>query len=98
MNTYQLTYILDGKLTPAKRKSADSKMEEQIRTFSGKITNTQDHGKKDLAYPIKNIETGFFTTLSLEMDGSNLKRLNDKLRVDEGILRYLIIKHKVTKK
>lgn len=92
MNTYELTYVLDGKLTPAKRKSATAKMEDQIKVFSGKIVENKELGKKDLAYSIKKAESGYFISLELTMDGQNIKKLNDKLRVDEGILRYLIIK------
>lgn len=92
MNKYELTVVFDGKLTPAKRKTAVEKTKNQIEVLSGKIANTHEWGEKDLAYPINKSTNGYFLTYSVEMEPSNVKQLNDKLRVDEGLLRYLLIK------
>lgn len=92
MNKYELTVVFGGKLTPAKQKSSMEKVKNQIEVFGGKVINTLDWGEKELAYPIKKFTQGYYATMSVEMDASNVKQLNDKLRVDETVLRYLLIK------
>lgn len=79
-------------MTPAKRKTATGKIADLVGDFNGKIVQTLEWGQKALSYPIGNAESGFYYTLCLETAGEDIKKLNDKLRVDEGILRYLIIK------
>lgn len=92
MNTYELTVVYGGKLTPAKAKTSIEKTTKLIELFGGKIVATINWGEKELAYEIKKQTTGYFVIYQLEMEALSVKNLNDKLRVDEGLLRYLLIK------
>lgn len=92
MNNYDLTFILDGKLTPAKRKSTLEKIDKVIELFEGKITKTQDLGEKVLAYPIKKLTSGAYYQYNIDLSGENARKLNDKLRLEESILRYLFVR------
>ena len=56
-----------------------------------KITQTKDWGVKKLAYKIAKSETGLFTLFDLELDPAGVKALNDKLRTDADVLRFLLI-------
>jgi len=98
MNTYDLTVVFDGKLTAAKKKTAIEKLEKLVTAFNGKTGKVVDWGEKKLAYPIKKSESGLYLTFPLEMLGEDAKKLHDKLRLEEGILRYLLIRPEVSKK
>ncbi len=89
MYLYDLTIVLDGKTTPAKRKSA---VEKIIASVEGNVGEVKDHGERDLAYPIAKSTTGIYFTLPVNMEGESTQKLNDKLRHEEGILRYLLIR------
>jgi len=85
--------VLDGKAGSAKKKKVSETLESLMKLFKGKITDSKDWGVKDLAYGIGKSATGLYLFFELELDGKAVKALNDKLRVDAEILRYLIVKN-----
>lgn len=92
MNNYELTVVLDGKATPAKRKSVSSIVEKILETFEGKVIKVEDWGVKDLAYKVGKSETGIYLHFKVELTGEAAKKLPIKLRGEEEILRYLLIR------
>jgi len=92
MNIYELTVVLQGGVTPAKKKSVSEKIEKLVKDGKGKVAKIDEWGKIDLAYKIKKEPAGFFIHYNLEAEGSVAKSIKDKLRLDNDILRYLIVK------
>lgn len=92
MYTYDLTIVLDGKTTPAKKKSAIEKIEKLAATLEGKVGEAKDWGERELAYPIAKSETGLYLTFPVSLLGASAQKFNDKLRLEDGILRYLLIR------
>ena len=92
MNKYELTMILPGKATPAKVKSVQEKIEKALTSIKGKVIKVQELGKIDLSYKIKGNDAGNFLVFDIELDPEGIKILKDKIRVEEEIIRYLIIK------
>ncbi len=91
MNNYELTIVIDGKATTAKKKTITDKLEKSITALKGKVGKVRDMGTRDLAYKIKKSETGAFLVYPLELSGEGAKSVNDKLRLEEDIIRYLLI-------
>ena len=91
MNKYELTVVLGGKATPAKKKSVQELVEKLVKTLKGKVTKFDDWEKKDLAYKIKKNESGQFLHFELELSSESVKTINDKLRLEEDIIRYLLV-------
>ena len=92
MNKYELTLVLDGKAGAAKKKKVTETLEKVLALFKGKIIESKDWGVKDLAYKIGKSTTGLYLFFELELDPSAVKALNDKLRTDSDLIRYLLIK------
>ena len=46
-----------------------------------------------MAYKIDKSVTGLYLYFVLELDGKGVKALNDKLRVDGEIIRFLIVRN-----
>jgi len=92
MNNYELTIVLSGKATEAKKKSVLAKVEKLINSLKGKIKKTDDWGKIELSYKIKKEESGIFILFDLELDGPSAKILNEKVRLEDDIMRYLLIR------
>ena len=93
MNSYNLTVILDGKATAAKKKAALEKLSSLVTTFEGKIGDIEDLGEKDLAYEINKSTTGVYLNLPLTMNGEAAKKLMDKVRLEDYVLRYLLVRN-----
>lgn len=92
MNKYELTLVLDGKAGSAKAKKVTEGLEKILKIFKGAIKESKEWGVRELAYKIGKSETGLYLFFELELDGAGVKALNDKLRTDPDVLRYLIVK------
>ena len=92
MNSYELTMVVDGKGGVAKKKKVTETLEKTLKIFKGAIKDSKDWGVRELAYKIGKSETGLYLYFELELDGAGVKALNEKLRTDPEILRYLVIK------
>lgn len=92
MNNYELTLVLDGKAGTAKRKKVEETLDKTLKIFKGAIKESKEWGVKELAYKIGKSETGLFLFFELELDPKGVKALNDKLRTDPDIIRYLVVR------
>ena len=92
MNKYELTLVVEGKGASAKKKKVTDTLEKLIKIFKGKVVESKDWGVKDLAYKLAKSDTGYFMHFVLELEASSVKALNEKLRTDADILRFLLIR------
>ena len=92
MNKYELTVVLSGKSTPAKQKSITEKIKKYVDLFKGKLEETKGLGKVDLSYKIRGNESGIFLFFNVELESIDVKKFDTKLRSEEEIIRYLLIK------
>lgn len=95
---YELTVVLPGKTTPAKKKSIGKSLDDLIKINKGKVLNTSDWGEKELAYEIAKNQTGVFLHYELELNTDVAKNLSDKLRMENEIIRSLLVRVKQKKK
>jgi len=92
MQLYELTLVLPDKATPAKKKQVTSTIESMVKVFKGKIKTTKDWGKIKFEYPIKKNESGNFLHFVLELEKESASQIEQKLRLEESVIRYLLIK------
>ena len=92
MNTYELTVVLPGDVSSAKKKSVHDRIEKLIKAGKGKVVKTDDWGKIELSYVIKKETTGYFSHFNLDIEPETAKNLKDKLRLDNDIIRYLLVR------
>lgn len=92
MNKYELTLVLDGKSGASKKKKYTDLVESLVKVFKGKIADSKDWGVKEMAYKIGKSTSGLYLFFELELDPSGVKSVNDKLRVDKEILRFLLVR------
>ncbi len=91
LNAYELTMIMRTSLGEEDRK----KVLESVKKFIGKsskLVETLDLGKRMFAYPIKKEKEGNYTCLKLDISGQEVVEINKKLKNDERVLRYLLVK------
>lgn len=92
MVKYELTIVISGKSTPAKKKSVKETIEKLLKTFKGKIEKFDDWGERELAYPIMKNDSGSFMHFIVELEGDSAKSIVQKLNLEEEVLRYLLVK------
>jgi small subunit ribosomal protein S6 len=92
MNKYELTLVLEGKNSSAKKKKVTETLEKILKVLKAKVVESKDWGVKDLAYKLDKNEQGAYLHFVLEMEAPAVKALNEKLRTDSDILRFLLIR------
>ena len=86
--SYELTVIFPLTLKE-KEKAREELKKEQEKV--AKIEKETDWGEKKLAYPIKKNERGHFYFYELKTSPEKIKTLEGWLKLNENILRYLIV-------
>jgi small subunit ribosomal protein S6 len=85
MNNYFLTLVIKND-----EKARKEVLDSLTKKLGGKL---DDWGSRDLAYPIKHQTKGFYAHFTFEADPSLAKDLDKSLRVEEDILRFLLIRN-----
>jgi small subunit ribosomal protein S6 len=93
MNNYELTVILGEKITPAKKKAFVAGIEKLLKALAGKVVKVDDWGKRDFAYKINKLSTGNYLFVKLLLEKGAIKSLKEKLRMEEGVIRYLLVRN-----
>ena len=92
MKNYELTLILEGKATSAKKKAVLESLEKIVKMFRGKMDKVEDWGVKEMFHEIKKNKEGAYLHIPLELPSESVKQLDLKLKTEESILRHLIVK------
>ena len=92
MNKFEAVLLFSPEL-------ANNLVEQNIKNFedtiiknSGKISNTEDWGLRDLSYDINNYKKAFYKYFQLEINGSNIEKITKTLNQNDNILRHIFIK------
>ncbi len=91
MRFYEVTFIVDDQIGEESIKTEVKKIEDFIANNGGKVEKTDALGTRRFAYPIKKREHGYYGFIQFWADPSLLPNLENLLRLDESILRYLIV-------
>lgn len=88
---YELLYLISNKFSEDEVKPIVEKVNSLILSNQGKITLTEDLGKKKLAFPIKGFRYGYYNLVEFDLAGENLIKVDRALRLMNEILRQQII-------
>ncbi len=71
---------------------ASTKVEKIITDNGGKISNTDNWGKRKLAYPIAKNDFAVYVFYTVEMPAVNVSRVEQTFNITDEIIRFLITK------
>lgn len=91
-NHYESVVILNASLEDDQIDSTLNRIEDQISSSGGKITDIDKWGRKRLAYPIQKSKSGYYVIYRFESPRELIAKLERNYRLDESIIRYLTIK------
>lgn len=89
---YELVVVLAGDTTAAKAKAVEASIGKIVNAAGGKIAKVENWGKKDFAYSIQKQTTGAFFIYGLELEDSSARHIHDKMRLEQDVIRYLLIR------
>lgn len=92
MNKYEVMVIVK----PAEEEVTNAtieKVEALIARVGGTVEKVDRWGKRRLAYPVKKFTDGFFTLVNFEAAPAEIKEIDRVLKINDEVLRHLIVKH-----
>lgn len=91
---YELAFHLDPNLEEAKIQELKKQLEDSVTSRSGNVSFSREPEKIHLAYPIQHNGYAFFGYIQFttETADPSLKEINDELKLNKDILRFLIVK------
>lgn len=92
MRNYEVTFIVDPTLSNDEIKST-AKVYTDMIAKDAKIVHNNEIGLRQLAYPIKNKNTGIYTCTEFEVaTGAMIDELELAMLRDERVLRFLTVR------
>ena len=67
-------------------------LEKLIKETKGSLVNTKLLGKRQLAYPINNMNYANYVHLDVELNNDTLQLLEEKFKFDQNVFRHLTVK------
>ncbi len=71
---------------------AEEKVTKLFTANGGKVTGTDNWGKRKLAYPIAGQEYAVYVFYTVELPGEAVKKVESTLNITDEVIRYLITK------
>ena len=93
MAFYENTIITKQDLPVSEIKKIREKYNELINKNSGKVIKIEEWGLLNLSRKINNYKKGFYIHYKFEGNNETLDEINKKIKVDNLIIRNLIVKY-----
>lgn len=90
MRHYEIAVVLHPDLE-IDLENTTKNIEKIITGVGGKINNTDNWGKRKLAYEINKQSWGIYVFYDVSLEANVVREINEKLRITEEIMRYLIV-------
>ncbi|MBI4053937.1 MAG: 30S ribosomal protein S6 [Candidatus Doudnabacteria bacterium] len=84
-------YILSSSVPDSEEPALTKSFTDFVTESGGKILKVENLGKKKLAYPIKKTKNALYVLINFLLSPEKLHDFDHKVRVTQGIIRYLII-------
>ncbi len=88
---YEAVYIFDSVLEEAAVTEKLEKFHALIPQSEGVTMDVAHWGKRTLAYPVGGREAGYYVVAKFEAAATMLPEFERALKLDEGLLRHLVI-------
>ena len=98
MRHYELVFVLKPTLSEEEIKTRVQAIRDLIQQNQGEIYNEENWGRRNLAYPINKLNSGYYFLINYKTGNSNLPAILEyNLRINEDVIRFLNMKLKTPK-
>jgi small subunit ribosomal protein S6 len=91
MNQYEIAVLYHPDLEVDLSKAED-RVKKIFTDNGGKVTATDNWGKRKLAYPIKRNEHAIYVFYTVELPPEGVQRIESTLNITDEVIRFLITK------
>src|SRR3989338_1610335 len=89
---YELTLLISGSIAEDQHPTILSQVKGLLEENGGRITGSEELGRKKLAYAIKQLRHGFYFVYEFDLSPRSLKSVEKNLKLNNNILRFLTVK------
>lgn len=92
MNKYEIMFIVRPDMEEAQIKQTAEAMKKVLTDAKATILEEKSMGQRELAYEIRKFSTGYYYLFVVEADKEAEQEFNRVARINESLLRHLIVK------
>ena len=92
MNKYEFMFVVKASEEEAKVNEVVKSFEKTLKDLKAEVKSSKDLGQKKLAYAINDEVRGYYFLLNVIASPEAIKELDRKARLNESVLRHLIVK------
>lgn len=92
MKKYEIMFIVKATQESADVKKTAENAKNILTSQKANVTEFKELGEKKLAYPIKKELNGYYYVIQVEANNEAITEFDRKVKLDENILRHLIIR------
>ncbi len=91
VNKYETIFIINSALAEENTKALVEKFKNMLET-SAQLENLDEWGKRRLAYPVNDLNEGYYVLANFSADSTFPRELERVYKITDGIIKYMIIK------
>ena len=91
MRSYEIVYVVRPDLPDEGHAKKVQRIHTLITENGGEIIDTNDWGKRTLAYEIQHCSEGHYGLTTFHLPPQAMRSLKERLNIDEEILRFQIV-------
>ncbi len=92
MSKYEITFIIKPDMEEAQIKKIAEDMKKVLADEGATITEEKALGQRELAYEINKFQTGYYYLYVVEAPTNAIKEFDRVARINENLLRHLVVK------
>lgn len=90
--SYEIGFIVNPDVTEEEVKKINDLVVSLVEKNEGKVDKVDEWGRRPLAYPIEEHKEGIYTFVNATMDGGNVAELEKRIKLNEKVMRYIIMR------
>ena len=91
LKNYEIVIILKGCLTSEEYQEAFNKVKNYMKDLV-EFEKIEEIGIKRLAYEVEKQNTGYYVVIEFKAETENIKELERLYRIDDNVLKFIIVK------
>lgn len=91
MRKYEVIFIVRPDASEEDVAKLIAQMESSVSGAGGRIEKVDKMGRRRLAYRVSGYREGFYTLFTLEGSGDTVKELERRLKVSDGVIKFLSV-------
>ncbi len=92
MRTYEVMFIAAPNTVDDDLRKLTTQLESIVSEQGGRVTKSENLGRRKLAYRIEKYDEGIYSLLNIEGSGREIAEVDRRLRVSDMVIRHISVR------